>query len=180
MATVQRMLDFYRPVRLDRKPVEINQLVRNLMRLLDKQLADERVSVKTNLALNLPAVMAVSDQIQQVLLNLMLNAMEAMKDGNAVDASRRLEIQTGINPSNGTEIEILIEDNGPGISALQRKQLFEPFASNKEGGMGLGLAVSYGIITAHGGSLDLVERSGGSKQGACFRITLPIEKEQGS
>lgn len=180
MATVQRMLDFYRPVRLDRKPVEINQLVRNLMRLLDKQLADERVSVKTNLALNLPAVMAVGDQIQQVLLNLMLNAMEAMKDGNAGDASRRLEIQTGINPSNGKEIEILIEDNGPGISALQRKQLFEPFASNKEGGMGLGLAVSYGIITAHGGSLDLVERGGGPKQGACFRITLPIEKEQGT
>jgi signal transduction histidine kinase/CheY-like chemotaxis protein len=187
MATVQRMLDFYRPVRLDRKPVEINQLVRNLMRLLDKQLADERVSVKTNLALNLPAVMAVGDQIQQVLLNLMLNAMEAMKDGNAGDAAaeagragRRLEIQTGINPSNGKEIEILIEDNGPGISALQRKQLFEPFASNKEGGMGLGLAVSYGIITAHGGSLDLVERSGGSKQGACFRITLPIDKEQES
>ena len=180
MATVQRMLDFYRPVRLDRKPVEINQLVRNLMRLLDKQLADEKVRVKTNLALNLPAVMAVGDQIQQVLLNLMLNAMQAMKDGNVGEASRRLEIQTGINPSNEKEIEILIEDSGPGVSALQRKQLFEPFTSNKEGGMGLGLAVSYGIITAHGGSLDLVERGGGSKQGACFRITLPIEKEQGT
>jgi two-component system, NtrC family, sensor kinase len=68
-------------------------------------------------------------------------------------------------------IEILIEDSGPGLPKDLGENVFEPFISTKEGGTGLGLAVSYGIISAHGGSLDLVKGRG---KGACFRISLPV------
>jgi signal transduction histidine kinase len=67
-------------------------------------------------------------------------------------------------------LEIIIEDTGTGVSAAQAERIFEPFVSTKEGGTGLGLAVSYGIISAHGGNLELIDGRG---RGACFRITLP-------
>jgi len=169
MKTVQRMLDFYRPSVLDRKPVDLNHLVLKVLSLLEKQLTDQQVTVQRKLSPQLPTVMVVSDQIQQVILNLILNAMEAMINGGII------LIETSINPTNPTEVEMLFQDNGPGVPPNQRKHLFEPFISTKEGGTGLGLTVSYGIITAHGGSLDLVDNPQYTEsQGACFRVTLPI------
>lgn len=169
MLTVQRMLDFYRPVALDRKLVDLNQLIENVISLLEQQFSDAHVTVQRSLMAQIPLVMAVSNQIQQVILNLLLNAVEAIKDGGAI------YIETSLNPADAAEIEILIEDTGPGIPPSQRKQIFEPFVSTKEHGTGLGLTVSYGIITAHGGSLDLVDtRKLSVNRGACFRITLPI------
>ena len=169
MLTVQRMLDFYRPVALDRKLVDVNQLIRNVISLLEQQFTDHQVTVHSNLMPQLPLVMAVSNQIQQVILNLILNALEALSAGGAI------YIETSTNPVNPEEIEVLIEDSGPGIPPSQRKHIFEPFVSTKEHGTGLGLTVSYGIITAHGGNLDLVDRRKlTTNQGACFRVTLPI------
>ncbi len=169
MKTVQRMLDFYRPSALDRKPVDLNQLILKVLSLLDKQLSDHKISVQNKFSSQLPFVMVVSDQIQQVILNLILNAMQAMPSGGTI------LINTAINPTNPAEVEMLFQDSGPGVPPNQRKHLFEPFASTKEGGTGLGLTVSYGIITAHGGSLDLIEdHQLTHSQGACFRVTLPI------
>jgi signal transduction histidine kinase len=169
MTTVQRMLDFYRPVALDRKPVDINQLILKVLSLLEQQLTDHQVTVHSRLSPQLPLVMAVSDQLQQVILNLILNAVEAMPGGGSI------QIETSTNPTNPSEVEALFLDTGPGISPSQRKHLFEPFVSTKEHGTGLGLTVSYGIITAHGGSLDLVDRPKfNANRGACFRISLPI------
>jgi signal transduction histidine kinase len=105
--------------------------------------------------------MAVRSQIQQVLLNLIVNAMEAMPEGGTI------YIQTA---SRNQKVEILIADDGPGIPDSVRAQLFEPFNSTKENGTGIGLALSYGIITAHGGSLDLISGLG---KGAGFQILLP-------
>ncbi|RPI30213.1 MAG: response regulator [Chloroflexota bacterium] len=161
MHTVQRMLEYYRPGAVDRKALNINDLVQRVLRLTERQLEDRGVVLKTKYAASIPAVMVVSDQIQQVLLNLILNAMEAMQGGG------RLNVETRGRHS---QVEVLIEDNGPGISPAQREHLFEPFVSTKEGGTGLGLAVSYGIIAAHGGSLELLDGRG---HGACFRISLP-------
>ncbi len=169
MATVQRMLDFYRPAALDRKPVDINQLILKVLSLLEQQLTDHQVTAHSSLSPQLPLVMAVSDQLQQVILNLLLNAVEAMPDGGSI------QIETSTNPTNPGEVEALFQDTGPGIPPSQRKHLFEPFVSTKEHGTGLGLTVSYGIITAHGGSLDLVDRPKfNTHRGACFRVTLPI------
>jgi signal transduction histidine kinase len=105
--------------------------------------------------------LVVGDQIQQVFLNLILNAMEAMPEGGELF----IEIQT-----TKKEVEVIIEDTGPGISPGESQRIFEPFMSTKEDGMGLGLAVSYGIISAHGGNLDLTPGRG---RGACFRVSLP-------
>jgi signal transduction histidine kinase/CheY-like chemotaxis protein len=163
MNTVQRMLDYYRPAAVDRKPVDINVILERVMLLLERQLAEHKIQLKTRLASRMPPVMAVGDQVQQVLLNLLLNAMEAMPEGG------RLFVETR---SRNGGVEVLVEDTGPGVQQGQRERIFEPFVSTKEGGTGLGLAVSYGIIAAHGGSLDLIDGRG---RGACFRISLPAE-----
>ncbi|MBN2146445.1 MAG: response regulator [Anaerolineales bacterium] len=169
MFTVQRMLDYYRPTALDRKPLDISNLLDKVLTLASKQLADLGVDVHLHLQPKLPPILAVSDQIQQVFLNLILNAMQAMSDGGT------LHITASLDSTNPDGVEIFFEDTGPGVPASQRKHIFEPFVSTKEQGAGLGLAVSYGIITAHGGSLDLVERrQPGSPHGACFRINLPM------
>jgi two-component system NtrC family sensor kinase len=161
MNTVQRMLDFYRPGVLDSKPVDLNELVQKVITLTSGQLEEHRVHVSTRFSSKLVPVLAVGDQLQQVLLNLVLNAMEAMPEGG------RLFIETAARKNNA---EITIEDTGPGVAESQREHIFEPFVSTKEGGTGLGLAVSYGILSAHGGSLELVEGRG---RGACFKIILP-------
>lgn len=194
MQTVQRMLDFYRPTALDRKPVDINSLIEKVMSLMDKQLKDHHIQVYLKLAAHLPHVYVVGDQIQQVLLNLVLNAMEAMSSSDRGE----LSIETHANLA-GAQVEVYIKDNGPGVPANERKHIFEPFVSTKAQGTGLGLAVSYGIITAHGGNLELVDcdqitgrkllttdqpANNHSKRkaapstnrhtGACFRLALPV------
>jgi signal transduction histidine kinase/CheY-like chemotaxis protein len=161
MNAVQRMLDYYRPGALDRKEVCVNDLIERVLRLLDAQLVTQGIKVKRLLPDDLPTILAVGNQIQQVIFNIILNAMEAMPDGG------ELSVVTRTNP---TGIEILIEDSGPGIPVDDSEQIFEPFYSSKEKGLGLGLAVSYGIVTAHGGNLEVLAPD---KGGACFKIVLP-------
>lgn len=161
MNTVQRMLDYYRPAALDRKVMNLNDLVQKVLALMDRQLKEADIVVKTRYSSRLRPVFGVPDQIQQVLLNLCLNAMEAMPAGGTIhlETVQRQDIA-----------EITVEDTGPGVAPEQVERIFEPFISTKEGGTGLGLAVSYGIISAHGGTLELVSPPG---KGACFRISLP-------
>ncbi len=162
MHTVHRMLDYYRPGALDRKPMDMNQLVKRILSLVEQQLSDHKITLQARYASTLPPVFVVGDQIQQVLLNLCLNAIEAMPNGGKLVVETRSRKNT---------VDVLIEDTGPGVPAGEREHIFEPFVSTKEGGTGLGLAVSYGIMAAHGGSLDLIT---GRSRGACFRITLPV------
>ncbi len=172
MQTVQRMLDYYRPGALDRKPTDIHALLNKVITLMEKQFRDHSIRIHLHYASNLPHVYVVGDQIQQVFLNLALNAVEAMpKGGNLI-------IETSYNHDH---LRIIFQDTGPGISSLKKKTIFEPFVSSKQGGTGLGLAISYGIITAHGGSLELLDE-GESRippgdhstlgKGARFQITL--------
>ncbi len=173
MHTVQRMLDFYRPGGVDRKPVDLNTLLEKVLSLLEKQFADHNVRLRLDLSPNLPPVLAVGDQIQQVFLNLILNSIEAMPD----DGEIFIHSTTQVTPDGKTEVEMTFEDTGPGIPPGRRKNLFEPFVSTKEKGTGLGLAVSYGIITAHGGNLDLVDGQDTETRGACFRVTIPVVED---
>jgi len=171
MDTVQRMLDFYRPVSSDRKLVDLNALWQRISELLSTQLADHQVTLHLDLDPQLPAIMAVGDQIQQVFLNLTLNGIEAMPSGGDLYVhTHKIEIKGKIR-----EVEVLITDTGPGVPESERKHIFEPFISTKEKGTGLGLAVSFGIVTAHGGNLELVDSQAPNQaRGACFRITFPI------
>ena len=165
MNTVQRMLDFYRPGAVDPQRVDLVRLLRHVISLMSPQLQARGIRVSTGFSSKLTSVFAVSNQLEQVFLNLVLNAYDAMPDGGEMHISAR--------PLKNM-VEILFQDTGTGIPEEMRSRIFEPFISSKQGGTGLGLSVSYGIISAHGGSLDLVPDRG---PGACFRIILPIKEE---
>lgn len=187
IVTVQRMLDLYRPGAKDRKLSDLNDLVKHVLHLLEPQLADSHVTVQTHLNPHLPGVMMVANQIQQVLINLIINSMEAMpQGGEVIIETNPLHSPNGktshpkpgmVRAEEARAVQILIEDSGPGIPENERDNIFEPFNSTKENGTGLGLAVSYGIVLAHGGSLSLLEGRG---KGACFRITLPEGRQNES
>jgi len=115
---------------------------------------------------NTPPIFGVRDQIQQVFFNLILNSMDAMEN---VPSNRNIWIEAEVCDK---DVCIYVEDSGPGIPEEIREKLFEPFASSKKNGTGLGLAVSYGVVEAHGGRLVLAESRHG--QGACFQIQFPI------
>jgi two-component system NtrC family sensor kinase len=165
MSTVQRMLDFYRPGAVDPQRVDVANLLRHVVDLLSSQLTARGIRVTTGFSSKLPMVLAVSSQLQQVFINLALNAYDAMPEGGELRVTARLVRDV---------VEIIFQDSGSGVSVENRSKIFEPFVSTKDGGTGLGLSVSYGIISAHGGNLDLVPDRG---PGACFRITLPVKDE---
>ncbi len=166
MSTVQRMLDFYRPGRLEPQQVDLAASIRHVLGLMAPQLDSRGIHVTTSFSSRLPLISAVSSQLEQVFINLILNAYDAMPKGGELRISARLIRDT---------VEVLFHDNGPGVSDELRNKIFEPFVSSKEGGTGLGLSVSYGIISAHGGNLDLVPDR---YPGACFRVTLPAKGEK--
>jgi signal transduction histidine kinase len=166
------MLDFYRPGALDRQPTDIHALLHKVLSLMEKQFSDHAINVQLLTSPDLPLVYGVGDQIQQVFLNLALNAVEAMPDGG------NLIIETSHNQD---QVKVVFQDTGPGVPASRKRTIFEPFVSGKLGGTGLGLAISYGIVTAHGGSLELLEQKGKQpseqetslpRQGARFQLTL--------
>lgn len=161
MSTVQRMLDFYRPGAVSPSEVIIPDVLNHVINLMSQQLEKRGIDVQVDVPASLPPVFAVSSQIQQVFINLILNAFDAMPEGGSLQV-RAQAAREGV--------EILFQDNGPGISQEQLARIFEPFYSTKNGGTGLGLTVSYNIIMAHGGSLELVSNN---KPGACFRVYLP-------
>jgi signal transduction histidine kinase len=165
MTTVQRMLDYYRPGAVDPQRVDLVTTLRHVINLLSPQLKARGIRVNTGFSSKLTHVLAVSSQLEQVFLNLILNAYDAMPGGG--------ELRISARPVRDTA-EILFQDTGPGVADEMRSRIFEPFISTKQGGTGLGLSVSYGIISAHGGSLDLVPERG---PGACFRVILPIKGE---
>ena len=166
MKTMQRMLDFYRPGAVKVERVDVLDLLKHVLSLTSQQLGQRQIRVTTDLPDSLPAIYAVSSQIQQIFFNLILNSFDAMPAGGDLKISAR-ELNYGV--------EMTFQDNGPGIPEDRRNNIFEPFFSTKEGGTGLGLTVSYNIVTAHGGTLDLTNQNG---SGACFRLFLPMGDTQ--
>jgi len=161
MLTVQRMLEFYRPGPASREKINLSEMLDHALHLMSKQLSERGLMVDFDIPDNLPTVMAVGSQIQQVFINLILNSFDAMPEGGQLRISARA-VRGGV--------EILFQDNGPGVPPERQANIFEPFFSTKDGGTGLGLTVSYNIITAHGGLLELLSDRG---PGACFRVFLP-------
>ena len=161
MLTVQRMLDFYRPGGTSQEQIDLVEVLKYVLNLMSKQINESRVIVECIFSENIPKIMAVSSQVQQVFINLILNAVDAMPGGGMLKISAR-PVKDGV--------EFLFQDNGPGIPLEKQSDIFEPFFSTKDRGTGLGLTVSYNIVTAHGGALELLaERT----PGACFRLFLP-------
>jgi signal transduction histidine kinase/DNA-binding response OmpR family regulator len=163
---VQRMLDFYRPSRGGVEPADVNRVVENVLTLTQKRLQHGGVEVHAELTEGLPAIPIVSDQISQVILNLLINAVEAMPAGGS------LRLKTELS-DDGDHVLFRVRDSGPGMSAEQVNRLFEPFYTTKPNGTGLGMAISYGIIERHGGTIDVSSEPG---QGTTFVVTLPVRR----
>jgi two-component system NtrC family sensor kinase len=166
MHTVQRMLDFYRPGALKKTPTDIVELVEKVLALLDKQLRNHNIEIQRDFRPDLPAVPVVSNQIQQVFFNLVLNAMDVMPEGGTIRISAAVQENT---------IQVDFQDSGPGVSPEMKETIFEPFVSSGDDGTGLGLSVSYGILTAHNGALTLIDNN---QPGACFRAMIPMEVKE--
>jgi len=161
---IRGLLDFARPAAPARKPMDLDEVVRRAVSVVVTQLSLHHVDLHLDLASDLPAVLADANQIQQVVVNLLLNAADAIgtEGGNIRATTRR-------GPS--ASIELLIEDSGCGIPPEDLPRIFEPFFTTKGNhGTGLGLAVSWGIVEAHGGSLEAQSQPG---QGSQFTLRLP-------
>jgi two-component system, LuxR family, sensor kinase FixL len=140
--------------------------VREALALAHGDLIARNVDVDTDLSPGIPAVRSDRVQMQQVLLNLVVNACEAMSL-NELD-ERKLTIRTQALSDGG--IEVSVEDRGPGIPEDRQPRLFEPFFTTKPQGLGLGLSISRAIVTAHGGQLWGTNNVG---RGATFHVALP-------
>jgi len=148
------------------RPVDINETVRDTLVLAHDDLEKQKVRVETELGPNLPLVSGNQVQLQQVLLNLLSNACDAM--ANLSPSDRRLTVCTEVD--NGCGVKISVADFGCGISQEQMQRIFQPFFTTKEKGMGLGLAVCRSIVSAHGGKLWAVNEP---QHGTRFNILLP-------
>jgi len=165
---IRGLLDFARPTAPARKSMDLNEVVRRSVSVVMTQLSLHKVDLSLGLAPDLPAVLADSNQIEQVVVNLLLNAADAIgDDGGNIRATTRL--------GSGNSIELLLQDSGHGIPAEDLPRIFEPFFTTKGNhGTGLGLAVSWGIMEAHGGSLEAQSVVG---QGTCFTLRLPTDPD---
>ena len=161
---VSRLLDFARPGSGEMVPVDVPELISEVLRLVEPQLAREQVVVSKQIEPTRP-VRANEDQLKQVILNLILNAQQAMPGGG------RLTIAVS---QQGEEMHIQFTDTGVGISESDLGRIFDPFFSTKPDGSGLGLSVSYGIIEGHGGRIEVSSTVG---QGTTFVVILPTDEQ---
>lgn len=164
-------LNFSRPRPPEFKPQSIHRVLAQTI-IAYETLAREGLTIKTDYAPCLPHTRIDADQMQQVFLNLFMNADQAMREGGAMTISTRRE-------GDGW-IAVEVSDEGPGLPAGKQEQLFEPFFSTKPRGTGLGLAIVMHIVTAHGGRVEARNRAGregesGETRGACFTVLLPCE-----
>ncbi len=159
----QDMTNFARSRPAARSEVDVNNVIRTALRLSSFDKAFQDLDVNTELGEGLPAVFADEDQLQQVFLNLLLNARDAMADGGSLSITTTLE---------AGHIRVEIIDSGIGIDTEAAAQIFDPFYTTKPAGKGtgLGLAVCYGIVTAHGGRIDVAANS---PSGTRFMVFLP-------
>ncbi len=171
---VGRMVDFYRPSQGDRKPTEVNGLLKNVLTLMSKRVQQSQVTANTNLAPNLPLIMATADHLKQVFFNMILNALEAMPEGGELyvaTRSVRSSVETIGGEKEETFVQIEFTDTGVGIAPELMDNLFEPFQTTKTKGTGLGLSISYDIIERHGGQVKVKSEVG---QGTTFLVNLPV------
>jgi C4-dicarboxylate-specific signal transduction histidine kinase len=152
-------------------PVDLNDAIQEVLAMINVETRQHQVAIRTGLAAGLPQVSADRVQLQQVLLNLTMNALDAMK--GITERRRELFIRSDADPAG---VCVAVQDTGTGLDPQSTERLFQAFYTTKPSGMGLGLAISRTIIEAHGGRLWAAPNSGG---GATFQFTLPTAGESG-
>ena len=158
------MLDFARPIPLDPRPLNIPEFLTTAIQALSAFLAEHRVVVRRQIALDLPIIEADPVQLGQVVRNVVMNAAQSMPDGG--------ELALGAEYDAPAEtVTLTFRDTGVGIDEDERERIFRPFVTTKPKGTGLGLSIVQKIVTGHGGRVDVESKSG---VGTCFRIVLPL------
>jgi signal transduction histidine kinase len=152
------------------QPVDLNEAISEVFKLLRAESGRRGVVVEAELAAGLPIVRGDKVQLQQVLLNLFLNGMEAMTD---VAGAKKLTVRSGLDGN--CCVEIAVSDVGHGVAPDRLPRLFDPFFSTKREGMGLGLSIARSLVEAHGGRICA---DSNPNTGATFRFTVPAEARQ--
>jgi two-component system, NtrC family, sensor kinase len=166
---VDGLLDFSRPKGKTKGRVTLNAVVDETLFLLKHHQRFKRLSLVRELDTSLPPTNANTEQLTQVLMALMLNAVDAMDDRRG-----KLTVRTGRNPNRSDEVFVEIEDNGVGIPRADQSKIFEPFYTTKPPGRGtgLGLSICYGIVEDHRGRIEVDSQPG---RGSIFRVFLPVQ-----
>ena len=167
---IRNLRELYREQKGEYQPVDINTLVDETVTLLNSEFIVQKTLVTTETAPSLPPVDGNRIQLQQVLVNLLMNAVEAMAEAAMDDSRLRIEMNSDAN-----EVEVGVEDSGPGIDPERIDTIFEPLATWKPGGTGMGLSISNSIIQAHGGRMWAENRPEG---GARVGFSLPVLQEE--
>ncbi|NQU08830.1 MAG: HAMP domain-containing protein [Candidatus Abyssubacteria bacterium] len=164
---VRQLLDFSRQDQPSMRSVDMNEVLSHMVAFVSKQAVFRNIEIGMDLQEGLPCVTADQTQLEQVMLGLLVNASEAMPDGGKIFVGSASLAAT-------REVEVSVQDTGPGISPENIQQIFEPFFSTKGGkSLGIGLAVSWSIVSRHSGRLEVDSKPG---EGATFRIIMPEGK----
>ena len=188
MNIINHLRTFSRQSKSEFYLLSVNQVIEDSFLMIEEQLRLKNIVIKKALNPDLPKITGDANQLEQVILNLLANARDAISDKYGEDKlkdgiDKTIEIITQIAEGDKGFIEIIVKDTGSGIKKKDQSNIFDPFYTTKEvgKGTGLGLSISYGIIRDHGGQIDIAETG---KQGTALRITLPISKidtnEEGS
>jgi signal transduction histidine kinase len=159
----QGLLTFARSSSGERAPVDLNHVIREMLLLAEAQIVKGGVNVTADLAPDLPAILGDADTLQQVMLNLVTNARDAVESGGEIRIATR-------HRDGDRTIELVVADTGRGIAPEDLTRIFDPFFTTKSAGTGLGLSLTHGIVREHGGTIDVESAPG---RGTQFVLTFP-------
>jgi signal transduction histidine kinase len=169
---INDLLNFARPSRPNIAEENLNEVVDGVARILESQAKDREVKIAREFVPNLPKVWIDREQLKQVFMNLILNAIQAMRDGGSLVIATRVSADGDGNATRPC-VQVEVRDTGIGIPEENLERIFDPFFTNKDGGSGLGLSISHQIIQEHGGRILVRSKI---KEGTSFFVNLPLER----
>ena len=168
---IRRIRALARRGEVQMQELDLNALLDDTVALVQRELTAQRIVLRLRQAPGLPRICGDAVQLQQVLINLVLNAMQAIagtpREGGG---ARRVEVATGLDDEG--RVQVTVSDSGPGLSAAQAERLFEAFYTTRENGMGMGLAICRSIVDGHGGRISALPQQAG--HGARIAFVLPV------
>ena len=169
---INDLLSFARPSKPNVSPENLNDVVDNIARILETQAKEKGVAIAREFGDDLPKVWIDREQMKQVFMNLILNAIQAMQEGGSISISTRAVSRNSAEPS-GEFVQVEVRDTGIGIPEENVQHIFDPFFTSKDEGSGLGLAVSHQIVQEHGGFVTVESTVG---KGTAFFVHVPVGK----
>jgi C4-dicarboxylate-specific signal transduction histidine kinase len=166
---ISRIRLLFKKSPVERRSLDMNEVIREMVVMLRGEASRYNIFVRTELAMDLPDVLGDRIQLQQVLMNLMMNGIEAMKDANNL---RELVVESQL--AENEQVLVAVNDTGAGLPTQKSEQIFNAFFTTKAHGTGMGLAISRSIVESHGGRIWAANKE---PRGASFRLSLPTKIE---